>query len=138
MTENSRRTDKHPYHLVDPSPWPIVGSIAAGVLTAGAVFWIHGGPAWIWPLGFLLVLATMFGWWRDVINEATYRGNHTPVVQLGLRYGMLLFIASEVMFFVAFFWAYFNAGSSRRRHGESGRPRASFTFDPFRSRCSTR
>ena len=105
MTETHAEPHKHPYHLVDPSPWPIVGAIAAGVLTSGAVVWFHGGPAWIWPLGFLLVLATMFFWWRDVIVEATYRGYHTPVVQIGLRYGMALFIASEVMFFAAFFWA---------------------------------
>ena len=61
MTETHAEPHKHPYHLVDPSPWPIVGAIAAGVLTAGAVVWFHGGPVWIWPLGFLcLVLATMF------------------------------------------------------------------------------
>ena len=50
----------------------------------------------------------MFMWWRDVIKEA-HGGDHTPVVQLHLRYGMILFIASEVMFFVAWFWAYFDA-----------------------------
>ena len=139
MTETHAEPHKHPYHLVDPSPWPIVGAIAAGVLTSGAVVWFHGGPAWIWPLGFLLVLATMFFWWRDVIIEATYQGYHTPVVQIGLRYGMALFIASEVMFFSAFFWAYFNASLfPTDAIGKSGRPRASTPSIPSRCRCSTR
>jgi cytochrome c oxidase subunit III len=100
---------KHPYHLVDPSPWPIVGAIAAGLLTMGGVIYMHSGVWWIVALGFLLVLVTMALWWRDVVREATFQGHHTAVVQIGLRYGMALFIASEVMFFVAWFWAYFNA-----------------------------
>ena len=69
----------------------------AGTRTFGTSF-----PAWS------LVIFTMFGWWRDVIKEA-HEGYETPVVQLHLRYGMILFIASEVMFFVAWFWAYFDA-----------------------------
>ncbi|MFG1428417.1 cytochrome c oxidase subunit 3 [Roseixanthobacter glucoisosaccharinicivorans] len=99
---------QHDYHMVEPSPWPIVGSISAFILTAGAVVWMHGGTAIPMGIGFLGVLYTMFGWWRDMIREG-HLGFHTPVVQIGLRYGMILFIASEVMFFVAWFWAYFDA-----------------------------
>ncbi len=100
---------KHPYHMVDPSPWPIVGAISAGVLTTGGVIYMHSGIWWVVALGFLMVLLTMGMWWRDVVREATFQGHHTAVVQIGLRYGMALFIASEVMFFVAWFWAFFNA-----------------------------
>jgi cytochrome c oxidase subunit 3 len=100
---------KHPYHLVDPSPWPILGAVAAGLTTMGAVMFMHGGWPWLLPLGFILILLTMFLWFRDVVREGTYLGFHTPIVQLGLRYGMMLFIASEVMFFSAFFWAYFDS-----------------------------
>src|SRR5712692_9838500 len=101
---------KHPYHLVDPSPWPIVGAIAAGLLATGGLVFMHGGHRWaLLMIGVVAVLGTMFVWWRDVIREATFEGHHTPVVQLGLRYGMALFIASEVMFFSAFFWAFFSA-----------------------------
>ena len=111
---------KHDYHLVDPSPWPIVGSIGAFTMLVGAVFWMNkdytgffglpvNGQPWIFLIGLALVLYTMAGWWRDVIRESVVLGNHTPVVKLHLRYGMLLFIASEVMFFVAWFWAYFNS-----------------------------
>ena len=99
----------HDYHLVDPSPWPALGATSAFVLALGAVWWMHDGPPWLLLIGFLGILYTMFVWWRDVLREAVSEGHHTPVVQIGLRYGMVLFIASEVMFFVAWFWAYFDA-----------------------------
>ena len=102
----------HDYHLVDPSPWPIVGSVAAFIMAVGAITWMHHlyavSPI-MFGVGALGVLYTMASWWIDVANEATYKGDHTRVVQLSHRYGMILFIASEVMFFVAWFWAYFNS-----------------------------
>ena len=109
MSEAHGHEAKHPYHLVDPSIWPLVGALSAGVLAGGTVLLMHDVTVWLVPAGLLLVLLTMFLWWRDVVKEATFQGFHTPIVQLGLRYGMVLFIASEVMFFAAFFWAYFDA-----------------------------
>jgi cytochrome c oxidase subunit 3 len=106
---NTHGGPKHPYHLVDPSPWPLIGALSAGLLAAGAVIFMHGGGWALMTCGFLAILGTMAVWWRDVIREAVVQGYHTPVVQIGLRYGMALFIASEVMFFAAFFWAFFNA-----------------------------
>ena len=102
---------KHPYHLVDPSPWPLFAAFAAFVLTVGGVMYMHAyvGGGLVLTLGLAMVLYSMFVWWRDVIREATYEGHHTLVVQTGLRYGMLLFILSEVMFFVAFFWGFFHS-----------------------------
>jgi len=103
---------KHDYHIINPSPWPLLGSIAAMIMMIGAVAGFHGLfglPKKDWTTFFIglgLVLFTMFGWWRDVIKES-HAGDHTPVVQLHLRYGMILFIASEVMFFVAWFWIFF-------------------------------
>ncbi|HEY9549327.1 MAG TPA: cytochrome c oxidase subunit 3 [Kiloniellaceae bacterium] len=99
----------HPYHLVDPSPWPLVGAVSGGTTAIGMVFFMHDITPWLLVAGCLMILATMFVWWRDVIKEAVHQGHHTKVVQLGLRYGMILFIASEVMFFSAFFWAFFDA-----------------------------
>ncbi len=107
---------KHDYHLVDPSPWPLIGATAAFVMMVGLVFTLKSielaglrlGP-YVFGAGVLGVLYTMLNWWRDVTDEATYKGHHTRVVQLHHRYGMMLFIASEVMFFVAWFWAYFDA-----------------------------
>ena len=103
---------KHDYHLVNPSPWPLIGSISAFVLAVGAVTFMKGlfglpkGTWWLAVLGFAGVIYTMIGWWIDVVKEAN-EGDHTPVVSIGLRYGMIMFIASEVMFFVAWFWIFF-------------------------------
>ncbi len=114
---------KHDYHLVDPSPWPFTGSLGAFVLAIGLVvqmaglttneeswayFFLGKGQPIILLLGALIVGWTMFGWWGDIIKESR-QGDHTPVVDLGLRYGMILFIVSEVMFFVAWFWMFFEA-----------------------------
>ncbi len=144
----------HPYHLVDPSPWPALGSLAAFLLTFGVVIYLHPGMfgegseamftslgALIFVPGLLLVLYTMFVWWRDVIREAEVEGHHTPVVQLGLRYGMALFICSEVMFFVAFFWAFFESSLFPKElphdifaqtfAGGVWPPAGIETFDPF-------
>ncbi len=109
---------QHDYHLLDPSPWPLTASLSAFVTAVGAIIWMRStgegatglfgvhGP-WVFAAGFAGLIATAYLWWRDVIIEA-HRGDHTPVVQLHLRYGIILFIASEVMFFVAWFWAYFD------------------------------
>ncbi|RJF83678.1 cytochrome c oxidase subunit 3 [Azospirillum cavernae] len=99
----------HPYHLVSPSPWPLLGAFAGGLLATGMVLYMHGSGKLLLILGVLSILGVMFGWWRDVIKEAVVEKAHTPVVKIGLRYGMALFIASEVMFFAAFFWAFFGA-----------------------------
>ena len=102
----------HDYHLVNPSVWPLIGSFAALTMFFGLVMFMHddyfgGVGKWVLGLGLAGVIATFFQWWADVINEA-HAGDHTPVVQLHLRYGMILFIASEVMFFVGWFWAWFD------------------------------
>ncbi|MEN9498980.1 MAG: hypothetical protein RIS83_799 [Pseudomonadota bacterium] len=126
---------KHPYHLVDPSPWPLTGAFAGGALVLGIVLWAHYGLKWVFMLGLAGTLATMFFWWRDVVNESRTPGLHTPIVRIGLRYGMSLFIASEVMFFVAFFWAYFHyALMPEHVSGATVAiwpPQGVLTFDPF-------
>jgi cytochrome c oxidase subunit 3 len=109
---------KHDYHLVNPSPWPFTASIGAFVAAVGFVvsqkglvedannfFFGEGQWALFW-IGMIILIATCIGWWSDVIKESR-AGDHTPVVDIGLRYGMILFIASEVMFFVAWFWVFF-------------------------------
>ncbi len=99
---------KQPYHLVNPSPWPLVGALGAGLTVIGIIHAAHFG-SYLWlSLGLVVVLATMAMWWRDVLAESRTPGLHTAVVRLGLRYGMTLFITSEVMFFVGFFWAFFH------------------------------
>lgn len=103
----AQNTKSHPYHLVNPSPWPLTGALGAMALAAGTVLYAREKIWWVLALGFLITLGTMLFWWRDVVKEA--KSEHTPQVRIGFRYGMAMFIASEVMFFVAFFWAYLNA-----------------------------
>jgi cytochrome c oxidase subunit 3 len=128
-------TKNHDYHLVDPDPWPLIGSISAFFLFGGLVMWMHDnryGP-FVCLAGLVAVLITMFSWWSNTIREA-HQGYHTPVVQLHLRYGMILFIASEVMFFLAWFWAYFDASlfpSAAEAVGGQWPPKGQNVLDPF-------
>ena len=123
---------KHDYHLVDPSPWPIYTSFACLVLAIGAIFYMHNGISWGMYLGLALLIYGAYMWFRDVVIEAEHQGHHTPVVQIHHRYGMTLFIASEVMFFVAWFWAYFNASLfPTEAVGGTWPPPDITTFDPW-------
>ncbi len=101
---------KHDYHLVEPSLWPAFGALSAFLMALGAVGWMHDYPfaSYLFFVGVFGILYTMYAWWVDVVEEAE-GGDHTPIVQIGLRYGMILFICSEVMFFVVWFWGFFNA-----------------------------
>jgi cytochrome c oxidase subunit 3 len=136
----------HDYHLVNPSPWPLVGSMSGFVMTSGAVLWMKSltianlalGP-YLFFAGLAGVLYTMLSWWRDVAHEAN-TGDHTRVVQLSHRYGMIMFIASEVMFFVAWFWAFFDASlfpgeveqvARAQFTGGVWPPKGIEVFDPF-------
>nr|YP_010546335.1 cytochrome c oxidase subunit III [Clithon oualaniense]QWS05815.1 cytochrome c oxidase subunit III [Clithon oualaniense]UYI29851.1 cytochrome c oxidase subunit 3 [Clithon oualaniense] len=100
---------RNPFHLVEFSPWPLTGSMGALFLTVGLAGWFHGYSMSTMVLGLVLIGLTMVQWWRDVIREGTFQGFHTGKVSKGLRWGMILFIVSEVCFFFAFFWAYFHA-----------------------------
>ena len=115
MTNLTRSTfQAHPFHLVSPSPWPIYSSISLLTLTTSGVLSIHGfsHAEYFLTLAFLLVISSMSFWFRDVISEATYLGNHTLAVQRGLNMGVALFIVSEALFFLAIFWAFFHSALS--------------------------
>jgi len=105
-----RNYQKTPFHLVDPSPWPLAVSISVLSITTGTVMTMHnytGGVTTVY-LGFFSLFLTAGCWFRDITREGTFEGNHTTFVQIGLRMGMALFIVSEVMFFFSFFWAFFS------------------------------
>ena len=105
-----RNNQIHGFHLVEPSPWPMLSGFSALILTFGFVLYLHSylRGEFLFKWGFLMLLCIMYLWWRDIIREGTFEGQHTKQVQLGLKMGMLLFITSEIMFFVAFFWAFFH------------------------------
>ncbi len=107
-TDQITATVPHPYHLVTPSIWPLCGAVGALLTFTGIILAAHFHNYIVLGLGFVAALSTMYVWWRDVIHESRTPGLHKLITQIGLRYGMALFITSEVMFFVSFFWNYFN------------------------------
>ncbi|MEI2807770.1 cytochrome c oxidase subunit 3 [Albidovulum sp.] len=100
----------HDYHILPPSLWPLLGALGGFTMLFGMVLWVspqvENNQPYVFAAGVALVLYVMYGWWSDVVREGN-TGDHTPVVRIGLRYGMILFIMSEVMFFSAWFWTFF-------------------------------
>lgn len=137
-------SNPHPFHLVRPSAWPLVTALALGLMVLGLLFLMHDTTIKIseslsihfgnklFFVGVLSVLGCMYGWWRDVINEGVVEKAHTSVAKLGFRYGMVLFIISEVFFFFAFFWAFFHSALLPGAGIEGVFPPKSITpMDPF-------
>jgi cytochrome c oxidase subunit 3 len=120
MSQQNQHPDTHhaahPYHLVNPSPWPALAAFSLFTSAIGGAMYMHQKPGGglILLVGFSLVLYTMFVWWRDIIREAMVDKAHTTAVSHGLRLGMAFFILSEVVFFSAFFWSFFNASTLPR------------------------
>ena len=98
----------HPFHLVDKSPWPLLRTFSVITLVRGLAKWFHTFNINLTILGLITTSLVIIQWWRDVIREGTFQGLHTSLVGIGLRWGIILFIASEVLFFVSFFWAFFH------------------------------
>nr|YP_010042801.1 cytochrome c oxidase subunit III [Euretaster insignis]QPC56453.1 cytochrome c oxidase subunit III [Euretaster insignis] len=123
---------QHPFHLVNQSPWPLTSAISALLMTSGLILWFHSNSLYLFILGIFLLIFTIINWWRDVIREATFQGNHTLPVNNGLRYGMLLFIISEICFFFAFFWAFFHSSLAPTIElGSSWPPTGISPINPF-------
>nr|QFG40117.1 cytochrome c oxidase subunit 3 [Alpheus randalli] len=122
----------HTYHLVDMSPWPLTGSISAMMLTTGLVKWFHQSNIDLLLLGIVVTILTMLQWWRDITREGTYQGLHTTRVVIGLQWGMILFITSEVLFFFSFFWAFFHSSLAPAVElGTMWPPAGIQAFNPF-------
>nr|YP_009434143.1 cytochrome c oxidase subunit III [Hycleus phaleratus]APB02796.1 cytochrome c oxidase subunit III [Hycleus phaleratus]ATP06060.1 cytochrome c oxidase subunit III [Hycleus phaleratus] len=122
----------HPFHLVDVSPWPILGSFTALMLMTGIIKWFHLLDPNLLLLSFICMLMIMYQWWRDVSREGTFQGLHTFNVTIGLRWGMILFITSEVLFFISFFWGFFhNSLAPAIDIGMMWPPKGIQTFNPI-------
>lgn len=100
---------RHPYHMVDESPWPLLRSFGGLFLTTGIASWFHTNNIRLFIIGLLLLTLIIFQWWRDITCEGSLQGLHTSITELGLRWGIILFIVSEIFFFVRFFWAFFHS-----------------------------
>lgn len=122
----------HPFHLVDVRPWPLTGAIGAITLTSGIIIWFHQNRIKLLILGYIIIILTIIQWWRDITREATFQGKHTLVVVNGLKWGIILFIVSEVLFFVSFFWGFFHRRLSPTIEiGASWPPAGIKTFNPI-------
>nr|YP_010710228.1 cytochrome c oxidase subunit III [Dyscolus oopteroides]WCS91674.1 cytochrome c oxidase subunit 3 [Dyscolus oopteroides] len=122
----------HPYHLVDYSPWPLTGALGAMMMVSGLVKWFHQYNMNLLMIGMLVTILTMIQWWRDITREGTFQGLHTYVVTMGLRWGMILFITSEVFFFLSFFWGFFHSSLSPAIElGNMWPPAGIETFNPL-------
>nr|YP_009648084.1 cytochrome c oxidase subunit III [Parantica aglea]AIT69858.1 cytochrome c oxidase subunit III [Parantica aglea]QBZ78044.1 cytochrome c oxidase subunit III [Parantica aglea]QNH68963.1 cytochrome c oxidase subunit III [Parantica aglea aglea] len=122
----------HPYHLVDYSPWPLTGAIGVMTLVTGLIKWFHNFNINLLMIGYLITLLTMYQWWRDICREGTFQGKHTLLVSNGLRWGMILFIISEIFFFISFFWAFFHSSLSPNIEiGSMWPPMMITAFNPF-------
>nr|ARH54824.1 cytochrome c oxidase subunit 3 [Trigonopterus sp. 6 AH-2016] len=122
----------HPFHLVDPSPWPILGSLSLFSFMVGLIKWFHLNDTNLLTFSMFTNILVMIQWWRDIIRESTFQGLHTAKVSSGLRWGMILFITSEIFFFLAFFWAFFHASLSPNIElGMNWPPKGIVPFNPL-------
>lgn len=122
----------HPYHLVEKRPWPLTASLGAFTIVTGLVKWFHINTTNLILIGLIIVLTSSYQWWRDVQREGTHIGQHTRKVIIGLRWGIILFITSEVLFFFSFFWAFFHRSLSVVIEiGGCWPPTSILPFNPF-------
>jgi cytochrome c oxidase subunit 3 len=123
---------RHPFHLVDESPWPILAAFRGLGLTSGLIKWFHHSNFSLLLISILMLLLVCFQWWRDVSREGSFIGFHTTMVELGLRWGILLFIVSEIFFFLSFFWAFFHRRLAVNIElGNEWPPLGILAFNPF-------
>nr|AKK32536.1 cytochrome c oxidase subunit III [Oncylocotis sp. PJ-2015] len=124
--------NNHPYHLVDFSPWPLTSSISGMTLTSGMIMWFNMKSMSLFYLGFMIMILSMIQWWRDITREGTFQGKHTLKVVEGLKLGMILFIISEIFFFLSFFWSFFHSSLSPNIElGMNWPPNGITPFDPI-------
>ncbi len=122
----------HPYHIVDESPWPLYGSAGGLFLTSGILSWFHLEDITLFFVGLVILVLVIYQWWRDISREGRSQGFHRAIVELGLRWGILLFIVSEVFFFLRFFWAFFHRRLSPNIElGGLWPPSGILAFNPF-------
>jgi len=118
--------------MVDQRPWPLTGAIGAFTLTSGITKIFHLYSTNLFFLGILILIITCYQWWRDISREGTLQGIHTGIVEKGLRWGIILFIVSEILFFFSFFWAFFHRRISPTIEiGAQWPPIGIIPFNPF-------
>nr|ALO76151.1 cytochrome c oxidase subunit 3 [Anobiinae sp. GENSP01] len=124
--------NNHPFHLVEYSPWPILGAFSAMIMMTGLIKWFHSFNNSLFTIGMMITFMIMYQWWRDITREGTFQGHHSFIVTMGLRWGMILFIVSEVFFFISFFWGFFHSSLSPTIEiGMNWPPKGIIPFNPI-------
>nr|AIZ58429.1 cytochrome c oxidase subunit III [Argas africolumbae] len=122
----------HPFHLVNKSPWPLTGSVATLTFMVNMINIMHFSKFNMLLISTIIIILTMYQWWRDICRESTFQGNHTFMVLNNMKWGMILFILSEIFFFVSFFWAFFHSMLSPNIEiGSMWPPEKIQSFNPF-------
>nr|APX40166.1 cytochrome c oxidase subunit 3 [Cryptocephalus moraei] len=122
----------HPFHLVDYSPWPIIGAMGTLTTMVGLIQWFHQFNHNLLLMGLSINILVSIQWWRDITRESTHQGQHTLKVSTGMRWGMILFITSEILFFMSFFWSFFhNSLAPSIELGLNWPPKSILTFNPL-------
>nr|WGT74400.1 cytochrome c oxidase subunit III [Paduniella sp. LP-2022] len=123
----------HPFHLVNYSPWPLTSALGTMIFMMGMVKWFHFSLNIMMLTGFTIILMSMIQWWRDVTRESTLQGYHSLKVMMNMKWGMILFITSEVFFFLSFFWSFFHSSLSPNMEiGMTWPPQNIMSFNPFK------
>nr|YP_009695353.1 cytochrome c oxidase subunit 3 [Diaphanes nubilus]QEJ81531.1 cytochrome c oxidase subunit 3 [Diaphanes nubilus] len=122
----------HTYHLVEVSPWPVLGSLSSMNFMIGMISWFHNYSNKLIIISLIMMMMIMYQWWRDITREGSYQGLHTTKVLKGLRWGMILFIVSEIFFFFSFFWSFYHSSLSPSIEiGMIWPPKGIKTFNPL-------
>nr|APX39997.1 cytochrome c oxidase subunit 3 [Cryptocephalus obliteratifer] len=122
----------HPFHLVDFSPWPIISAMGTMTMMVGLIQWFHQLNFNLLLIGLSINIMVSIQWWRDITRESTFQGQHTMKVSTGMRWGMILFITSEIFFFISFFWSFFhNSLAPSIELGLNWPPKSIQVFNPL-------
>nr|UZF66144.1 cytochrome c oxidase subunit III [Neodiprion qinghaiicus] len=128
----NKNLPKHPFHLVNNSPWPLLSSFSIMIMLMGSIKWFNFKSIYMLMLGMFITMLIIYQWWRDVVRESTFQGLHTSEVVKGLKLGMILFIISEIFFFMSFFWAFFHSSLSPSIEiGSIWPPKNIIPFNPY-------
>nr|UZZ43914.1 cytochrome c oxidase subunit III [Ecnomus sp. XG-2021] len=123
----------HPFHLVTYSPWPLTSSMGVMIFMMGFIKYFNKSIINLKMMGIIIIILSMIQWWRDVIRESSFQGYHTNKVNMNMKWGMSLFIISEVFFFLSFFWSFFHSSLSPSMDiGLNWPPKNIKSFNPFK------
>nr|DBA43538.1 TPA_asm: COX3 [Bombus balteatus] len=121
-----------PFHMVTYSPWPMIVSIDIMNMMLSIILWIYLNNLMIMMMNSMVLLMSSLMWFRDIIRESTFQGMHSLYIIMMMKFSMIMFIISELFFFISFFWTFFhNSISPSIEINFSWPPKMIMFFNPF-------